>query len=309
MKLTNEIVIQKAKACGFDLVGFAAASELGDEIKRLQDWLERGYQAGMSYMEKNIDKRKDVLNVLQNARSIISLGLNYFHNENFSGNNEAGKVSRYAWGKDYHLIIREKLSLLENELKEIDETFESKSYVDTGPIMDKSWAVKSGVGWLGKHSNVINKEFGSWFFIATIITNYEFAYSSPIPDFCGKCTACLEACPTDAIVNPYVVDANKCISYLTIENKKEIPDEFKEKFDNWIFGCDICQVVCPWNIKFAQETSSEEFHSVENKELNLKDIINMGEEEFKIRFNNSPIKRAKLSGIKRNVIFLKKAED
>jgi len=304
MKLTNEIVIQKAKACGFDLVGFAEARELNEEITHLEDWIELGYQAGMSYMEKNIVKRKDVSSILQNAKSIISLGLNYFHDEDFSGNSGMGKVSRYARGKDYHLIIWEKLLQLENELKEFDETFESKSYVDTGPVMDKAWAVKSGLGWLGKHSNVINKEFGSWFFIATIITNYEFEYSIPIPDFCGTCTACLDACPTGAIVNPYVVDSNKCISYLTIENKNEIPNEFKGKFDDWIFGCDICQDVCPWNIRFAQETSAEEFRVVENKELNLNEVMNLNEDEFKNRFNNSPIKRTKLSGLKRNASFL-----
>ncbi|MHB8854558.1 MAG: tRNA epoxyqueuosine(34) reductase QueG [Ignavibacteriaceae bacterium] len=304
MKITNEIIAQKAKSIGFDLVGFAKADELKEEINRLEEWLAKGYQAEMSYMGNNVDKRKDVSNILQNAKSVISLGLNYYHNIKFSNNPGTGKVSRYAWGKDYHLIIWGKLSRLESELKEIDNNFESKSYVDTGPVMDKVWAVKSGLGWMGKHTNLINKEFGSWFFIATIITNFEFDYAIPIPDFCGTCTACIDACPTDAIVNPYIVDSNKCISFLTIENKNEISDEFKGKFNNWIFGCDICQDVCPWNIKFSQETSSEDFNHPENMELNLNEVLEMSEEEFKSKFFNSPVKRTKLSGLKRNAKFL-----
>jgi epoxyqueuosine reductase len=171
--------------------------------------------------------------------------------------------------------------------------------------MDKAWAVRAGIGWLGKHTNVINREIGSWFFIANIITNYEFNYSEQIPDFCGTCTACIDACPTKAIVQKYVVDSNKCISNLTIENKNEIPEEFKDKFDNWLFGCDICQDVCPWNQKFPVETLIKDFHP-KNKELILDEIIEMTEEEFKIKFKTSPIKRAKLNGLKRNASFLKK---
>ncbi|MHB8338287.1 MAG: tRNA epoxyqueuosine(34) reductase QueG [Ignavibacteriaceae bacterium] len=304
MKITNEIIAQKAKSIGFDLVGFAKADELKEEINRLEEWLAKGYQAEMSYMGNNVDKRKDVSNILQNAKSVISLGLNYYHNIKFSNNPGTGKVSRYAWGKDYHLVIWGKLSRLESELKEIDNNFESKSYVDTGPVMDKVWAVKSGLGWMGKHTNLINKEFGSWFFIATIITNFEFDYAIPIPDFCGTCTACIDACPTGAIVNPYIVDSNKCISFLTIENKNEISDEFKGKFNNWIFGCDICQDVCPWNIKFSQETSSEDFNHPENMELNLNEVLEISEEGFKSKFFNSPVKRTKLLGLKRNAKFL-----
>ena len=264
MKITNDIIVQKAKSNGFDLVGFAKADELKEEINHLEEWLVKGYQAEMSYMGNNVDKRKDASKILHNAKSVISLGLNYYHDLKFSGKPGTGKVSRYAWGKDYHLIIWEKLSRLESELKEIDHNFESRSYVDTGPVMDKVWAVKSGLGWMGKHTNLINKEFGSWFFIATIIANFEFDYPIPIQDFCGTCTACIDACPTDAIVNPYILDSNKCISFLTIENKNQISKEFKGKFDNWIFGCDICQDVCPWNMKFSQETLSEDFNHPEN---------------------------------------------
>jgi epoxyqueuosine reductase len=305
MKLTNDIVNQKAKAIGFDLVGFAKAEILEAEFEHLQRWLDHDYNAGMDYMKKNFEKRKDVKLILPNARSIVSLGLNYYTPDQHSNDKMNGKVSRYAWGKDYHLIIWAKLDELEEKLKQIDPDFESISYVDTGPVMDKVWAVRSGIGWLGKHTNVINREIGSWFFIANIITNIEFNYAEQIPDFCGSCTACLDACPTDAIVQEYVVDANKCISYLTIENKEEIPQEFKDKFDNWIFGCDICQDVCPWNQKFPVETLIKEFRP-QNKEFELDEVFEMNEEKFKEKFRTSPIKRAKLSGLKRNASFLKK---
>jgi len=305
MKLTNQIVIQKAKAIGFDLVGFAKAEILEKESENLQQWLDKNYQAGMDYMSKNFDKRKDVRKIIPEAKSIISLGLNYYTPEKYSNQKNKGKVSRYAWGKDYHLIIWSMLNELEEELKKVDPNFESISYVDTGPVMDKAWAVRAGLGWLGKHTNVINREIGSWFFIANIITNYEFDYSDKIPDFCGTCTACIDACPTNAIVQQYVIDANKCISYLTIENKNEISEEFKGKFDNWLFGCDICQDVCPWNQKFPIETLLEDFQP-QNKELNLNEVLELNEEEFKDKFKTSPVKRAKLNGLKRNAIFLKK---
>ena len=311
MKLTNEIVIQKVKAAGFDLVGFVKADILKKESEHLEEWLNKNYQAGMDYMERNFDKRKDVRQILSTAKSVISLGLNYYTPHSYSNDGTKGKVSRYAWGKDYHLVIWKMLDDLEEELKKIDPQFESISYVDTGPVMDKAWAVRAGLGWLGKHTNVINREIGSWFFIANIITNYEFEYSDQIPDFCGTCTACLDACPTNAIVQEYVVDANKCISYLTIENKNEIPAELKEKFESWIFGCDICQDVCPWNKpksfinqKFPVETLVKDFQP-QNKELDLKDVLKMDEEKFKEKFQNSPIKRAKLSGLKRNAEYLK----
>jgi epoxyqueuosine reductase len=305
MKLTNDIIIQKAKQIGFDLVGFAKADVLEKESELLKEWLDKNYQAGMDYMNKNFEKRKDIEQILPNAKSIISLGLNYYTPDEYSNDNLKGKVSRYAWGKDYHLIIWAMLDELEEELKKIYPAFESISYVDTGPVMDKAWAVRAGIGWLGKHTNVISREIGSWFFIANIITNYEFDYSEPITDFCGSCTSCLDACPTKAIIQEYVVDANKCISYLTIENKGEITKELKGKFNNWIFGCDICQDVCPWNQKFPVETLIKDFHP-QNKELNLADVDEMTEADFRQRFRVSPIKRAKLSGLKRNASFLKK---
>jgi epoxyqueuosine reductase len=304
VKLINKIVIEKAKKVGFDFVGFATAESLDKESENLQEWLDKKFQAGMEYMESNFEKKKDVAQILPNAKSVISLGLNYYTPDSYSNDESSGKISRYAWGIDYHLIIWAMLDELEEELKKIDPEFESISYVDTGPVMDKAWAVRAGIGWLGKHTNVINREIGSWFFIANIITNYEFEYSEQIEDFCGSCTACLDACPTDAIVQEYVVDANKCISYLTIENKEKISEEFKGKFDNWIFGCDICQDVCPWNQKFPVESLIKDFKP-QNKQIELDEILQMTESEFKEKFHASPVKRAKLSGLKRNALFLK----
>lgn len=302
-KLTNQIVIEKAKQLGFDLVGFAKADLLEDETEKLQQWLDKGFQASMNYMEKNLHKSKDVKEILPTAKSVISLALNYYTPENHSDKNDVGKVSRYAWGKDYHVVIWQKLDELETMLKEIEPEFETLSYVDTGPVMDKAWAVRAGIGWMGKHTNVINPEIGSWFFIATLITNYEFDYSEIIVDHCGTCTACIDACPTDAIVQEYVVDANKCISFQTIENKNEIPIELKGKFDNWIFGCDICQDVCPWNQKFSVISSVKEFYPL-NKEMTYNEVMKFDNVSFKERFVESPIKRTKLKGLQQNAKFL-----
>lgn len=305
MSLNNKYVGDLVRSHGFDLVGFAEANELDKESKRLTEWLNKGYQAGMTYMQSNLDKRKDVKKILSSAKSVISLGMNYYTPEQYSEEKHKGKISRYAWGKDYHLVIWERLDQIINELKEKEPLFEAISYVDTGPVMDKAWAVRSGLGWQGKHTNVINKKFGSWFFIANIITNWKFEYSNPIEDFCGSCTACINACPTGAITKKYVVDSNKCISYLTIENKEKVLEEFKDQFENWLFGCDICQDVCPWNIKFSKVTSIKEFHPERrNKELNLDNVLNLTKTEFDKRFAASPIKRAKLSGLKRNAEFL-----
>lgn len=302
-KLTNQIVIEKAKQLGFDLVGFAKADLLEEETKNLKQWLDKGYHASMGYMEKNLHKRKNVKEILPNAKSVISLALNYYTSENYSNEKNIGKVSRYAWGKDYHLIIWQKLDEFETMLKDIEPEFESLSYVDTGPVMDKVWAVHAGIGWMGKHTNIINPDYGSWFFIATLITNYEFDYSAITTDHCGTCTACIDACPTKAIVQEYVVDANKCISFQTIENKDEIPVELKGKFDNWIFGCDICQDVCPWNQKFSQQTWIKEFHPID-KQLTYDEVIKLDDQTFKERYAESPIKRTKLKGLQRNARFL-----
>jgi epoxyqueuosine reductase len=303
-KINNQVVTEIAKSLGFDLVGFAKAEVLEDEILLYESWLLNNFHAKMNYMTKNLDKKKDVTKILPTVRSVISLGMNYYKKSDFSDlPSGAGKVSRYAWGKDYHIIIKEKLKQLEYELKEIDENFEAISYVDTGPVIDKVWAVKAGLGWMGKHTNIINRNIGSWFFIANVFCNQEFDYSNPIADFCGNCNACIEACPTEAIIAPYVLDSNKCISYQTIENKEDIPEDLKNKFGDWAFGCDICQDVCPWNQKFEIETSLPEFEPI-NKFLIFREIDKMSENDFNTKYKDSPIKRSKLKGIRRNLSFL-----
>lgn len=303
-KITNQIVIETANQIGFDLVGFSKVITLEDEYFLLESWLKNNFQAGMFYMAQNNEKRRDVKKIFPEAKSVISLGVNYYKNYNFEiKDSNCGKVSRYAWGKDYHKVIAKMLKKFESTLKSIDNNFKSKSYVDTGPVMDKVWAVRSGLGWMGKHTNIINREIGSWFFIANVFCNIEFEYSKPIVDHCGSCNACIDACPTEAIVVPYVVDSNKCISYQTIENKGDIPVQLKNKFDNWAFGCDICQDVCPWNHKFSKESKIEEFEP-QNLYLKAEDFSKMTQEDFNIKFKDSPIKRSKLSGIRRNLSFL-----
>ncbi len=305
-KITNQLIIEKAREAGFDLIGFARAEKLTDEVQQLRKWLKKKQNAGMEYMERNLEKREDVSLILPGAKSVISLAVNYFTPYKHSRKNGYGKISRYAWGEDYHLHIWKMLEQLESKLAKIDENFKSKSYVDTGPVIDRVWAVRSGLGWQGKNGNVITKEFGSWVFIATIITNYEFDYGLPMPDACGTCTACIKACPTNAITSSGIVDSNRCISYLTIENKGSIPDKFQNQFDDWLFGCDICQDVCPWNKKFAKPTNKKYFEPKMGTEINLDFFEGLSNREFNKIFYDSPIKRARAKGMRRNADFLKK---
>lgn len=307
-KIDNDIVISISKELGFDLVGFAKYEILEGEYKNLSNWLNKGYNAEMEYMERNLDKRKDPKYILPSVKSIISVGLNYYKNKKFENNPETGKVSKYAWGTDYHYVIWDKLEKFESKLKSINSEIETKSYVDTGPVMDKVWAQKAGLGWISKNSNVINKEIGSWFFIANILINEEFNYSQQITDHCGKCSACIDACPTNAILDGRMIDSNKCISYLTIENKGEIDQQFSDKFDNWLFGCDICQDVCPWNKKLQQETNAEEFKDLSNKQIKLKSILELSNSTFKKKYEKSPIFRARAKGLKRNAKHLLQSE-
>ncbi len=308
-QLNNDTIVKMAKSLGFDLVGFAEAELLKTETDNLNKWLASGYHAGMKYMERNLEKRVDIKEILPSAKSIISLGMNYYTGYQHNKRSGYGKISRYAWGKDYHLIIWETLNLFVEMMKKFAPQLEAVSYVDTGPVMDKAWAVKCGLGWLGKNSLVINKNYGSWFFIANIFTNIEIEHSTNVTDHCGSCTACIDACPTNAITEEYVVDSNKCISYLTIENKGEIPGEFKDKFAGFLFGCDICQDVCPWNKKFSRTTLITEFNPFnEETEIELSQIFEMDNIQFKERFKDSPIQRAKLKGLKRNASFLQRSE-
>jgi len=303
----TEIISSLANKVGFDLIGFSKVELLSAENERLQKWLSNNYHAGMEYMKRNLDKREDITKIFPQAKSVISLGLIYFNDKTYSNNKNNGKISRYAWGRDYHYVMWEMVDELSELIKKEIPDFESKSYADTGPVMDKVWAVKSGLGWMGKNSNIINKKNGSYFFIANIFNNLELNSSDIINDFCGTCNACIKACPTQAIVSDFVIDANKCISYLTIENKNGISDEFIGKFNNWIFGCDICQEVCPWNIKFAYKTRIKDFIHNEKIELNLDEVISMSQSDFKSKFFDSPVSRAKLKGLQRNAEHLKKS--
>lgn len=298
-----------AKDVGFDLVGFAKVEPLEWETDLLKQWIGRGFAGGMGYLEKNFEKRNDPTNFLPSATSVISLGLNYWQPGEYTP--EKGKVSRYAWGRDYHLVMWEMLAKFEAALQQKFPLCETKSYVDTGPVLDKVWAAKAGIGWQGKHSNIINREIGSWFFIANVFTNLQFEYNTPLEDFCGNCTACKDACPTNAIVAEYIVDGSKCISYLTIENKGEIDPEFEGKMENWLFGCDICQDVCPWNKKFSKTTVNKDFSMSDsevelNKEFVPGAFAQMENKEFKIKFAQSPILRSKLKGMRRNEEFIRR---
>jgi len=303
-QLDAERIKATARKAGFDLVGIAKAESMKDEFEHFAEWLDSGYHATMKYLEHHREKRENIELVLPGAKSVIVVGLSYHTSHVHSEEVHSGKLSRYAWGTDYHEILPQKMQAIVSTLQELHPDSSSKIYVDTGPISEKQWARKAGIGWQGKHSNIISREIGSWFFIGVIITTVPLAHDKPIQDFCGTCTACIDACPTDAIIRPYTVDAGKCLSYWTIEAKPDIqiPQHIADNAKGWIFGCDICQDVCPWNT-FAQETTVPDFHP-RNNETNLQrdQILNMKQEEFSERFRKSPVKRTKLAGIQRNAL-------
>ncbi|MGQ9818364.1 MAG: tRNA epoxyqueuosine(34) reductase QueG [Candidatus Kapaibacteriales bacterium] len=286
------------KSLGFCEVGFARVEKLSIEFSYYLKWLEYGYHSNMKYLERNLDKRVDPNVILPNAKTMIVCA--YSYNTPYNRNSDDFKISKYAWGDDYHNVILPLLKKIEDKLTEIEPLHKSKSYVDTGSILEKAWAVRAGIGWMGKNSLVISKKFGSYIFLGVIITTVEIPADSPIADYCGKCTKCIDSCPTGAIVEPKVVDSRRCISYWTIEAKanESIPDVID--LNNWLFGCDICQEVCPWNRK-AYKTNELAF-APKNSETSLtKEFLsNLDEETFRIRFKNSPLKRAKLAGIQRN---------
>lgn len=344
----KNLISAKAKELGFAACGFAKYEVLEDESARLRQWLDSGKQSDMAWIEKGFEKRKDLRLIMPEAKSVISLAYNYY--TPFEHDESKPKISRYAWGKDYHKLLKPKLKelcefinttspnpLLRKEgandpgnsvnsgiLHNNGAGIICRAYVDDGPVMDKVWAQKAGIGWMGKHTNIINPDFGSWFFLSEIITNIDFeTYSTPIEDMCGECSLCISACPTGAIVSEYVVDSNKCISYQTIENRGEIPPEID--LDGWIFGCDICQDVCPFNSpKYNHVTEEKGFwpkdltsppspllkgegrnnpevtkHSILN--LNIEELSSFTEEQFVEVFADSPIKRTKYKGWRRNI--------
>ena len=298
----TNLIKTKSKALGFDFCGISKADFLEDEARLLDTWLSKNYNGKMAYMANYFDKRLDPRLLVDGAKSVITVILNYFPEKEIMEHQY--KISKYAYGVDYHFVIKDKLKQLVDELKTQFGDFNARVFVDSAPVMDKVWAKKGGLGWIGKHSNLINRKIGSFFFIGEIICDIELNYDGPIKDYCGTCTACIDACPTDAITEPYVVDGSKCISYLTIELKENIPTEFKDKMENWVFGCDICQDVCPWN-SFAKPHKTPEFLPNEKlKELKNWEVITR--EIFAETFKNSAVKRTKLEGLKRNIDFLKK---
>lgn len=296
-----------AMGTGFSDCKISSADVLSDEYFRYEQWLSLGYQADLGYMERNKEKRQDISLILPGARSVIVVSYNYYTPFEHKQSEDYGKIARYAWGDDYHDVIPPKLQQIEQKIAELFPGSQCKHYTDTGAILEKQWAVKAGLGWQGKNSNVISRKYGSWFFIGVIITTAELVADSPIEDFCGTCTACLDACPTKAIVQPYVVDTGKCISYWTIEAKpdREIPKNVAEHLDGWVFGCDVCQDVCPWN-RFRQPSEESRFLPRHNEtSVSLFKIETMQQEEFSERFRKSPIKRTKLKGMQRNAAALK----
>lgn len=304
---TNEkysnFIKQEAKRLGFLSCGISKAGFLEEEAPRLENWLNNNMHGQMSYMESHFDKRLNPTLLVDGAKSVISLLLNYYPSE--FQNEESYKISKYAYGQDYHFVIKEKLKellhFIQTEIGEVS----GRAFVDSAPVLDKAWAAKSGLGWMGKNTNLITQKVGSFYFIAELIVDLELNYDAPTTDHCGSCTACIDACPTEAIVAPYVVDGSKCISYFTIELKENIPVEMKGKFDNWVFGCDVCQDVCPWN-RFSKPHNEPLFQA--NPDLlsfTKKEWEEITEDVFKEVYKNSAVKRTKLEGLKRNVEFLK----
>lgn len=297
------LIKSKAHELGFSFCGISKAQYLEDEAPRLEEWLTRNYQGKMSYLENHFDKRLDPRLLVPGAKSVLSLIYNYYPEKDLSRTSEL-KLSKYAYGEDYHYVVKDKLLLLMDYVRQEIGEVSGRAFVDSAPVLERAWAKRSGIGWIGKNSLLLNREMGSFFFLAELIIDLELEYDAPIKDYCGSCTACMDACPTDAITEPYVVDGSKCISYFTIELKEEIPAEVQGKFNNWIFGCDICQDVCPWNSFSTPHHEPRLKASKELEEFTKQDWIEITEEVFKKMFSKSAVQRTKYSGIKRNVSFI-----
>jgi len=299
----TNLIKTETKRLGFLSCGISKAQFLEEEAPRLETWLNQNMHGKMQYMENHFDKRLDPTKLVQDSKSVISLLLNYFPSE--EQNQNSFKLSKYAYGTDYHFVIKDKLKqLLQFIQEEIGEVY-GRAFVDSAPVLDKAWAAKSGLGWIGKHSNLLTQQVGSFYFIAELIIDLDLEYDLPATDHCGECTACIDACPTQAIVEPYVVDGSKCISYFTIELRENIPTEFKGQFDDWMFGCDICQDVCPWN-RFSKPHNEPLFNPhPELLSMTKKDWEEITEDIFKKVFKESAVKRTKFSGLTRNIEFLK----
>ena len=299
----TQLIKTEAKRLGFLSCGISKAQFLEEEAPRLEKWLKKNMHGQMQYMENHFDKRLDPTLLVEDSKSVISLLLNYYPEKTQIQN--TFKVSKYAYGNDYHFVIKDKLKSLLNFIQNEIGEVHGRAFVDSAPVLDKAWAAKSGLGWIGKHSNLLTQQVGSFYFIAELIVDLDLEYDSKTTDHCGTCTACIDACPTQAITEPYVVDGSKCISYFTIELKENIPTEFKGKIDDWIFGCDVCQDVCPWN-RFSKAHNEPLFNPhYELLSMTKKDWEEITEDVFKKVFKKSAIKRTKFSGLKRNIDFLK----
>jgi epoxyqueuosine reductase len=296
----TRLIKEQAAALGFSFCGVARAEFLEEEAPRLEAWLLQGKHGSMRYMENHFDKRLDPTKLVAGAKSVITLGYNYFPAEDLGGEGSY-KIAKYAYGEDYHFVVKRKLRALLDYVQETIGEVHGRAFVDSAPVMERAWAQRSGSGWIGKNSLLLNKQQGSFFFLAELIIDLELTYDRPVPDHCGTCTRCLDACPTDAITEPYVVDSNRCISYLTIELREAIPDSMQGQWADWIFGCDICQDVCPWN-RHAQPHQEPAFApSAELENMTNGDWLEITEETFRKVFKKSAVKRAKLSGLRRNI--------
>ena len=299
----TQLIKAESKRLGFLSCGISKAGFLEEEAPRLESWLNKNQHGQMAYMENHFDKRLNPTLLVEDSKSVISLLLNYYPSE--EQNKESYKISKYAYGQDYHFVIKEKLTELLSTIQTKIGDVSGRAFVDSAPVLDKAWAAKSGLGWIGKNSNLITQKTGSFYFIAELIVDLELEYDNATTDHCGTCTACIDACPTEAIISPYVVDGSKCISYFTIELKDNLPQEMKGKFNDWMFGCDVCQDVCPWN-RFSKPHNEPLFNP--NPELlsfTKKDWQEITEDTFKKVFANSAVKRTKLTGLQRNIKFLK----
>ena len=299
------IIKTQAKSLGFDFCGIAKADFLEEEAPKLEAWLNQNHHGKMGYLANHFDKRLDPRLLVDGAKTVVSLIYNYYPPKQLSAGQEDYKLAKYAYGEDYHRVIKDKLILFLQQLREEIGEISGRAFVDSAPVMERQWAQKAGLGWLGKNSLLLNRSMGSFFFLAELIIDLEVSPDPPmVKDYCGTCTRCIDACPTDAILEPGLVDGSKCISYFTIELKEEIPQEVKGKFENWIFGCDICQDVCPWN-RFSKPHQEERFlPNPDLQEFTPKDWEEITEDTFKKVFKNSPLKRAKFEGLKKNIRFL-----
>jgi epoxyqueuosine reductase len=302
----SKMIKDEAFRLGFMQCGIARATFLEEEAPKLEKWLQNNHHGQMGYMENHFDKRLDPRLLVEGSKSVISLSLNYYPGEQ-QRDPEAPKISKYAYGMDYHQVIKDKLFQLLNYIRQEIGEVDGRAFVDSAPVLDRAWAKRAGIGWIGKNSNLINKKSGSFFFLAELIVDLDLEYDQPFEtDHCGTCTKCIDACPTEAILSPSVIDARKCISYLTIELREEIDQGFKDKMDNWMFGCDVCQDVCPWNRFAVPHTEPQFTPNAQLLQMKKEDWLDITEDVFKTIFKNSAVKRTKFKGLTRNIDFIKK---